>query len=91
MTVLGKHRRLRERELMAHKGKLEVTDTRTAVDPKRDSFLPAGVRELGRKIARFKLRRSMRQRDLERAAAHDGNCRRNSAGDSNCSLSARFS
>lgn len=68
-----------------------MTDIRTADNPTRDSFLKAGVRELDRQIARFKLRRSMRQRDLERAAAHGGNCRGSSAGDSNSSLSAKFS
>jgi hypothetical protein len=46
-----------------------VADPRTADHPTRNSFLKAGVRELARKIARFKLRRSITQLDLERAAA----------------------
>ncbi|MGZ5080165.1 MAG: hypothetical protein ACXWHZ_11875 [Usitatibacter sp.] len=46
-----------------------MTQTRNAVEPSHDGFLRAGSRELGRRIARLKLRRLMRQQDSDRAAA----------------------
>lgn len=46
-----------------------MTQSQNAPDGRRGNFLSEGFRELGRKVARSRLRRTMRQQDAERLAA----------------------